>query len=134
KIVNRILNFSQMEANKKVYERKLVSINNICDEILKSYLLHLNDKGFTFECYKAEELPLINGDRDSIIEAIINLLDNAIKYSRDKKHIRVSTGVQKSYAFIEVKDNGMGIKKTFHQAIFEQFFRAPSGDVHNTKG
>lgn len=134
KIVNRILNFSQMEANKKKYEMNRIRLNDICDEIMRTYLPHLDEKGFSVTYKKGDVLPLIHGDRDSIIEAFINILDNAIKYSRDRKQIAVETGSDKHTVYVEVKDEGIGIRKAYHHAIFEQFFRAPSGDVHDTKG
>jgi two-component system phosphate regulon sensor histidine kinase PhoR len=133
-IVNRILNFSQIQANKKVYQFKTLQLNDVVDSVLQSYQFHLNDKGFNVQCEKQSDLKDISGDYESITEALVNLLDNAMKYSPDKKDIRVKTGTDGKYAFIEVKDQGLGIAKKHHDEIFEQFFRAPSGDVHNTKG
>ena len=71
---------------------------------------------------------------EAISEAIINLLDNAIKYSHDKKHITVKTGRDFNFRYINVAGQGIGIPKKHHSEIFEQFFRAPTGDVHTTKG
>jgi two-component system, OmpR family, phosphate regulon sensor histidine kinase PhoR len=133
-IVNRILNFSQIQANKKVYQFKTLQLNDVVDSVLQSYQFHLNDKGFNVQCEKQSDLKDISGDYESITEALVNLLDNAMKYSPGKKDIRVKTGTDGKYAFIEVKDQGLGIAKKHHDEIFEQFFRAPSGDVHNTKG
>ncbi|MEI9921590.1 MAG: sensor histidine kinase [Bacteroidota bacterium] len=64
----------------------------------------------------------------------MNLLDNAVKYSRDNKKITITTGTQDRYTFIAVKDNGIGIAKNHQRDIFDQFYRAPTGDVHTTKG
>jgi two-component system phosphate regulon sensor histidine kinase PhoR len=134
RIVNRILNFSRMEANKKKYDFRLVQLNDICDQVLDSYFLHLKDQGFTVNFSKADNLAEIQGDRDSINEAIINLLDNAMKYSGDRKDIELHTRQEKQSAIVEVRDRGIGIARAHQHAIFDQFFRAPSGDVHNTKG
>jgi two-component system phosphate regulon sensor histidine kinase PhoR len=57
-----------------------------------------------------------------------------MKYSADKKQITVKTGSDGRYTFVEVKDEGAGIAKKFHGEIFDPFYRAPSGDLHNTKG
>lgn len=134
RIVNRILNFSQLEANKKQFTFVPMQLNDLCKEILETYFYHLKDKGFTFDFEPAENLGLIQGDRESITEAIINLLDNAIKYSRDKKYIRVKTGRDYNFRYIDITDEGIGIARKHQQEIFEQFYRAPSGDVHTTKG
>jgi two-component system phosphate regulon sensor histidine kinase PhoR len=133
-IVNRILNFSQIQANKKTYETKAIQLNDLVGDVLKSYFFHLQDKGFTCEFLKDPDIAMISGDRESITEAIINLLDNAMKYSRDKKHIMIRTGREGKFNFIEVTDQGIGIAKKYQAEIFDQFYRAPTGDVHNTKG
>jgi len=65
---------------------------------------------------------------------LINLIDNAIKYSLDEKHIAIRTGKQKGKIFIEVEDHGMGIDDANHKKVFENFFRETTGHVHNTKG
>lgn len=133
-IVNRILNFSQIQANKKTYEAKSIQLNELIDEVMQSYFFHLKDNGFTCEFVKDDNLEVILGDRESIIEAFINLIDNAMKYSQDKKHIIIKTGSEGKFNFIEVEDQGIGIAKKYHDEIFDQFYRAPTGDVHNTKG
>ena len=133
-IVNRILNFSQIQANKKTYETKPLNLNDLVDEVLKSYFFHLRDKGFTCELVKDENLKRISGDRNAIIEALINLIDNAMKYSQDKKNITIKTGEDGNFNFVEVKDEGIGIAKKHQHEIFDQFYRAPTGDIHNTKG
>lgn len=133
-IVNRILNFSHLEANKKKYENKAIQLNDLCNEVLAAYSLHLNEKGFTCNFVKADQLEMISGDSDSISEAIINLLDNAMKYSREKRHIILKTGTEQKYCFVEVTDEGIGIAKNHQPEIFDQFYRAPISDVHDTKG
>jgi two-component system phosphate regulon sensor histidine kinase PhoR len=134
RIVNRILNFSQLEANRKTYEIKLLHMNELVSHVLDSYFFHLKDKGFTCVLVKGESLPPIRGDHDSIAEAIINLIDNAIKYSHDKREITIVTGTERRFVFVEVKDEGIGIPRNYQVEIFEKFYRAPTGDVHNTKG
>ncbi|HEX6226974.1 MAG TPA: ATP-binding protein [Chryseolinea sp.] len=133
-IVNRILNFSQIQANKKKYEAKPLNLNELVDEVLKTYFFHLRDKGFSCELIKDNELKMISGDRNAIVEAFINLIDNAMKYSQDNKNILVKTGRDGNFNYVEVKDEGIGIAKKYQHEIFEQFYRAPTGDIHNTKG
>jgi two-component system, OmpR family, phosphate regulon sensor histidine kinase PhoR len=134
RIVNRILNFSQLEASKKRFTFEPIQLNDLYSEIQETYFHHLKDKGFALKFEPSEDLGLIQGDREAISEAIINLLDNAIKYSHDKKHITVKTGRDFNFRYIDVTDLGIGIPKKHHSEIFEQFFRAPTGDVHTTKG
>jgi len=134
KIVNRILNFSQLEANRKRFKFEHVDINLLCADILKSYFHHLEEQGFAVDFYPQKDLPRVLGDKEAIMEVIVNLLDNAVKYSRERKHITVRTGTNKVHCYMEVEDEGIGIERSHQRDVFEQFFRAPTGDVHTTKG
>lgn len=134
RIVNRILNFSQMDAGKKTFTFEPIHLNDLCREILDPYADHLKAKGFTFSFLGESRLPPVQGDRESVSEAIINLLDNAVKYSREHKEIRVRTLIDHEYVYLEVTDRGIGIDRYHQREIFDQFYRAPTGDVHTTKG
>ncbi|MCB0748232.1 MAG: ATP-binding protein, partial [Ignavibacteriae bacterium] len=83
---------------------------------------------------KSDELPLLELDRESIIEATINLIDNALKYCEGKCKLEISTGIKDNFEYLEVSDNGIGISKENQKKIFEKFYRVSTGNVHNTKG
>jgi two-component system phosphate regulon sensor histidine kinase PhoR len=134
KIVNRILDFSQLESNKKIFRFVPLSLNAMCVEILETYFYHWREKGFEFQFVPDNQLPEIYGDREAVSEAVINLLDNAVKYSHYDKHITVKTLSDHQYAHVEVVDRGIGIARQYHTEVFEQFFRAPIGNIHNSKG
>jgi two-component system phosphate regulon sensor histidine kinase PhoR len=134
RIVNRILNFSQLDANKKTFNFQPVQVNDLCAEVLKMYIHPMQEKGFSFEFNPDAKVLPIRADRESISEVMVNLLDNAVKYSRDNKNITITTGSTDRYTFIAVRDNGIGIARNHQRDIFDQFYRAPTGDVHTTKG
>ncbi len=134
KIVNRILNFSQLEANKKAFNFQPVNINELCSDILKMYFYPMQEKGFVFEFVKDDQVKSIRADKEAISEVLVNLLDNAIKYSRENKHITITTGSDGQRAWVSVRDKGIGIARNHQRDIFDQFYRAPTGDVHTTKG
>jgi two-component system phosphate regulon sensor histidine kinase PhoR len=69
-----------------------------------------------------------------VAEALINLLDNAVKYSGPKRYLRVTLKRTVNDVCVEVEDQGIGIAPQYHAKIFESFFRVPSGFVHDTKG
>src|SRR6185295_17537660 len=75
KIVNRILNFSQMEANRKRFKFDPVDLNALCADILKSYFHHLEDKGFDVDFRPNANLEKVRIDKDAVTEVIVNLLD-----------------------------------------------------------
>ena len=94
----------------------------------------LNKKDLHFNLVKDETIPIIKIDEEAVSEAIVNLVDNAVKYSDNKKEITIRTGNENNFAFVEVEDKGIGIPEKDQKKIFEKFFRVSSGNVHNVKG
>jgi len=133
-MVNKILNFSKIEAGKRIYSLQSINLNEIVKEVIEAYEFHITQQGFSYDFKAADQQLLISGDHEAITEAIINLLDNAVKYSPKEKSIRVSTGHTDQYHFVEVSDKGQGISDTHRKAIFDKFYRATSGNVQSVKG
>jgi two-component system phosphate regulon sensor histidine kinase PhoR len=134
RIVNTILNFSKMEAGKRTFHFKETDINEFVQLIYNNYSFHLKNKDFDFRFAKMDDLPKVNLDEEAVSEAIINLIDNAVKYSNEVKDIEIKTGKENNFIFIEVVDKGIGIAAEDQKKIFEKFYRASTGLVHNTKG
>jgi two-component system phosphate regulon sensor histidine kinase PhoR len=134
KIVNSILNFSKMEAGKRKFYFVDSYLNDVAENVYRSYKFHLEHLGFTFDLVKDETIPIIKIDEEAVSEAIVNLVENAVKYSEEKKSIVIKTGRENNQAFVEVEDKGIGIPEKDQQKIFEKFFRVSSGNVHNVKG
>jgi two-component system phosphate regulon sensor histidine kinase PhoR len=72
-------------------------------------------------------------DRAHLELAIVNLLENALKFSV-KPHVIITSGWEDGDIYISVKDNGIGIEKKYQKRLFKKFYRVPTGDVHNVKG
>ncbi len=134
KIVNSILNFSKMEAGKRQFNFVDSYLNDVVENVYRSYNFHLEQKGFAFKIEKDETIPIIKIDEEAVSEAIVNLVDNAVKYSDNKKEITIRTGQENNFAFVEVEDRGIGIPEKDQKKIFEKFFRVSPGSVHNVKG
>ena len=134
KIVNSILNFSKMEAGKRQFNFVESYLNDVVENVYCSYKFHLEQKGFTLNLMKDETIPIIKIDEEAVSEAIVNLIDNAVKYSDNKKEIIIRTGQENIFAFVEVEDKGIGISDKDQKKIFEKFFRVSSGNIHNVKG
>jgi len=134
KIVNSILNFSKMEAGKRQYNFVDSYLNDVAENVYRSYKFHLEQKGFTFSIVKDESIPIIKIDEEAISEAIVNLVDNAVKYSNTSKEIIIRTGMENNNAYVQVEDKGIGIPEKDQKKVFEKFFRVSSGNVHNVKG
>ena len=134
-IVNNILNFSRIENGRQKMSFGVVHLNDICDTVLGNYQYHFNEKGFDVDFKPKDELNEITGDKQAITESLINLLDNAIKYSADEKSIAITTGTKGPYQFIEVSDKGLGISSKEQKMIFDKFYRVTKGALaHHAKG
>jgi two-component system phosphate regulon sensor histidine kinase PhoR len=77
---------------------------------------------------------MIAGDRTHLTNALCNLVDNAVKYSGEKPELSIETSNAGQYLVVAFSDDGIGIEKEYHQKVFENFFRVPTGDVHDVKG
>jgi two-component system phosphate regulon sensor histidine kinase PhoR len=78
--------------------------------------------------------PVICADEFHVNNLVLNLIDNAIKYSDTDPKITISTYTDKKHLYLSVKDEGIGIEKKYYKKIFKKFFRIPTGNVHNVKG
>jgi len=135
RMVNKILSFSKIESGKREYIFTPTDINEIVDRVISSYQHHFKNSNFTCKLNLAENLPLINVDEEAIIDALNNLIDNAIKYSASIKLIEITTGMKAQRVFVEVKDSGIGIKEKDQALIFDKFYRVTHGNLaHFAKG
>lgn len=133
-LVNNILNFSRMEAGHKTYAEAPVDLNEVAAAVYRLYAPTLEAQGFRFELRLAEELPPLRGDREAMTEALINLVDNAVKYSGSERRVEVETGRRGGDVFVAVRDHGIGIAPEEQRRIFEKFYRVSTGLVHDTRG
>ena len=76
----------------------------------------------------------LEGDRLHLVSVLFNLLDNALKYSRDRPSITIAIKENGPHLQLTVADTGIGIPPEYHSRIFEKFFRVPHGNVHDAKG
>jgi len=134
RLVNNILNFSRIEAGKKQYHFRAVNLNDVVRSVLDTFTAHVKELGFDPVVSLEEELPLIRADGEAVSEAVINILDNAVKYSDREKYLRVATGSSEVMAFVEIEDHGIGIAREDQKKIFDTFYRVSTGLVHDTKG
>ncbi|BAX81728.1 sensor histidine kinase [Labilibaculum antarcticum] len=130
-MVNNILNFSKIESGKREYHFKESDINAEIEIILENYGQHLHKKGFEINFESFDDFPKLLIDKEAVSEAIINLIDNAVKYSGNTKRIEIACNTDLEFANINVIDFGIGISKKDQALIFDKFYRVSSGDLAN---
>lgn len=133
-LINNILDFSRIEAGRKEYEFRNTDIAELVHNTLESYRYQIEQQGFAFEESIDPDLPAVPVDREAIARALVNLVNNALKYSSDEKFLGVKLYRDNGAVKLEVADRGIGIARRDQSKIFEKFYRAGDPLVHNTKG
>lgn len=133
-LINNILDFSRIEAGRKEYEFRNTDIAELVRNTLESYRYQIEQQGFAFEENIDANLPAVPVDREAIARALVNLVNNALKYSREEKFLGVKLYRENRVVKLEVADHGIGISRRDQSKIFEKFYRAGDPLVHNTKG
>lgn len=134
RLVNNLLSFSRMEAGRKEYRFSSADVNAVVTSILRTYDAHLRSNGFSPSVELADNLPRVSIDEEAVSEALINLVDNAVKYSNERKHLGIRSGQDGEHVYVEVEDHGVGIAPEHQKKIFEMFYRVSGGLVHTAKG
>jgi signal transduction histidine kinase len=133
-LINNILDFSRIEAGRKEYEFQETNLAELVHSTLESYRFQIQQNGFAFEENISSDIPPVNVDREAIARSLLNLVNNALKYSKDRKFIGVSLYRSNSSINLEVRDRGIGIPANEQEKIFEKFYRCGDPLVHNVKG
>lgn len=133
-LINNILDFSRIEAGRKEYEFRETDIGELISNTLDSYRYQIEQQGFAFEESIDPDLPTVYVDREAIARALVNLMNNALKYSSEQKFLGVKLYRDNGAVKLEVADRGIGIARRDQAKIFEKFYRAGDPLVHNTKG
>ncbi|UYQ92793.1 HAMP domain-containing histidine kinase [Chitinophaga horti] len=107
-------------------------LNEVVENIMTNHQLKAG-KPVTFHFHPLTQ-PLVEVDRTHLSNAISNLVDNAIKYSKEKADITIHLSRNNGRLTVSVKDHGIGIPKVYRENIFDKFFRVPTGNLHNVKG
>lgn len=132
-LINNILDFSRIEAGRKEYDFRDTDLRELVSNTLESYRYQIEQHGFTLE-EKIDPVPPMRIDREAMARSLVNLVNNALKYSQDHKYIGVNLYRENGSVKLEVIDHGIGIPNREHEKIFEKFYRVGDPLVHNTKG
>ena len=134
-LINNILDFSRIESSQKNYSFVDTDIVTLVSQTVSGFVVPLRESGvdITFRP-PITDLPPVSVDRDAIAQVLVNLLDNALKYSPERKDIEVAIESTATNVKIVVRDHGIGIADADRKKIFEKFYRAGSTLVHDVRG
>jgi signal transduction histidine kinase len=134
RLLNNVLDFSKIEQHRKTYAREPVDLPDVVRAAARAMAYPLAQHGFTLRVDVDEFLPSVEGDRDAIEQAILNLLTNAMKYSGEGRDIELRLNRDGSNAVIAVRDHGVGIAAQERKRIFEKFYRVPTPENQRIPG
>ncbi|HEU4859319.1 MAG TPA: HAMP domain-containing sensor histidine kinase [Chitinophagaceae bacterium] len=134
--VETILKAALLERQEVNLMLKPTHVHDVIKDIADNFILQLNDKNGKVEMDLEATNDLIEADEVHFPNLINNLIDNSVKYAKENvpPEIRISTAANGKNMTIRLEDNGIGMAKETVKRIFEKFYRAHTGNVHNVKG
>jgi signal transduction histidine kinase len=133
-MINNVLDFAKIEEGKREFFFAPADLRKVVADALEIFEPQLKHGGFQLKVELPESMPPVEMDAQAITQCIINLVDNAMKYSPEHKEIDIHVFADGDTAKVEVKDRGIGVAAKESERIFEKFTRAETGLVHNVKG
>jgi two-component system phosphate regulon sensor histidine kinase PhoR len=122
--IERLLDWGRMEAGRRVYHLRPDDIAAVLAEAMQQFRSAIMGQARGVELDVHSELPVIWADRGALIDALLNLLTNAHKYSPPETPIKIRAFRERNYVNVEVQDQGIGIARREHHRVFEKFYRS----------
>ena len=132
--VENVLRISKLEKNQLDISKDRVDVHDIIQDAIAHVELIVADRGGYIETHLDAERTEVLANDMHFTNVIVNILDNAVKYSEEAPKIDIYTEVVKNNIIIKVQDQGAGMSKAVLKKVFEKFYREHTGNIHNVKG
>lgn len=134
RLIDNFLTFSRMERNKQAFEIVKTNPAEIAKAAAEAVQTKFNGEDCNFTVTIDDDLPTIMADKDAMVTVLVNLLDNAYKYSYDNKRIKLKVYAEGEMVCFSVKDNGQGMTRRQTKKIFDRFYQADSSLSRRAEG
>ncbi|MGD2174112.1 MAG: HAMP domain-containing sensor histidine kinase [Candidatus Brocadiaceae bacterium] len=134
RLIDNFLSFSRMERNKRAFEFRPVEPADLIDSAAEVVRDRFEAQGCRFDVQVEPELPPLSGDHDALVTVLLNLLDNAYKYSGDEKEISLRAYGRDGRVCLEVEDNGPGMPRRAARKVFDRFYQVDTSLSRETGG
>ncbi len=132
--VENVLQISKLEKNELDLKKERLQLHELVEDALTHVELIVEDRsGYVKNHFGALKSSVL-GNEDHLTNVIVNILDNAIKYSVEEPRIDIYTENVRNSIILKIRDQGSGMSKAVQKRIFEKFYREHTGDIHNVKG
>lgn len=132
--VEQVLSMTALERGEIPLQKTEVDVHQLIKEAIRHIRIQVESRQGNMQAELDAASFVVTGDKTHLINALSNLVDNAIKYSGERPEISIRTHNEGKDLVVVVSDKGIGIEKEYHDKVFDKYFRVPTGDVHNVKG
>ena len=132
--VESVLRISKLEKNQLEISKEAVDMNDIINEAISHVNLLVTDKKGKITTHFEALTSEINGNKFHLTNVVVNMLENALKYSVNKPVIDVYTDSTAKFFIFKIKDEGIGMSKNVQKLVFDKFYREQKGNIHDVKG
>jgi signal transduction histidine kinase len=134
RLIDNVLDFSRIEGGRRRYERVPTAIEPLVRDVIDAFAYPLTRQSFKVEVHVAPDLPEVPLDAEAVSQALANLVDNAIKYSAERRTLRVDATLAGGDLALAVADEGIGIARDEQGRIFEKFYRVGHSETQGRRG
>ncbi|MBC7865835.1 MAG: HAMP domain-containing histidine kinase [Bacteroidia bacterium] len=132
--VEQVLSMTALERGEIPIQKTELDFHQLIRDSLKSISIQIENKQGNLKLDLGAERFVIMGDKTHLTNAMCNLVDNAIKYAKEKPEVAIKTYNSAENLVVVIADKGIGIDKEYQKKVFDKFFRVPTGNVHDVKG
>ncbi|MBT3741776.1 MAG: HAMP domain-containing histidine kinase [Polaribacter sp.] len=132
--VENVLRISRLEKNQLDISKEMIDIHDTIEDAISHVSLLVNDRNGTIDTHFEAIISEISGNEFHLTNVIVNMLENAIKYSKENPRIEVYTESTNKFFIFKIKDNGIGMSKGALKLVFDKFYREQKGNIHDVKG
>ncbi|MCW9709173.1 sensor histidine kinase [Fodinibius salsisoli] len=134
KMIEKLLDVAKSDAGQSLIEPKPVSLNTLVNDYIAEHKTYIENKGFSLHTSIADDVPMTMIDIDSFETILGNLVENALKYSRDEQYIGIFLDSNNNEVTLTVEDHGIGMSPQVKTHIFDKFYRGEDAMTAQTKG
>jgi two-component system, OmpR family, phosphate regulon sensor histidine kinase PhoR len=134
RLVNNVLDFGRIDAGRKTYRFREVSLVGVVERVVEEMYPRVERAGLYVDFEAARDAPAAVADPAAVGQAVANVLDNAVKWSKPGDRIVIRCGGRPGWAWVSIADFGPGIPGEEHARIFERFYRIETGLQHDVQG
>src|SRR5690606_18278589 len=132
--VENVLQISKLDKNELDLKKERLQLHDLIEEAMNHVQLMVEDRNGYIKTHFGALKSSVLANEDHMTNVVVNILDNAVKYSPEEPKIDIYTENVRNYIVVKIRDQGAGMSKNVQKKIFEKFYREHTGDIHNVKG